>query len=163
MIFITTGDGGDVGAAPYAPHAPIGLFREWIRTHLELQNLAWSSFSGFHVKRRASADGGPEAFTLPAGARIVDSAVQPLRVKTERIRNAQNDPLPVFQREQSLGSIAGVDRRIPAEAKRIELIYPRVIAGFGTSRLGVTLHLRQRFGEERPALRTMLAGGFRTA
>src|SRR5689334_23040440 len=49
------------------------LLSEWIRAHLEFHHLACRSASGFHVKRRARADGRPDCLALPPGIRIVDA------------------------------------------------------------------------------------------
>ena len=95
-------------------------FREWIRPHLELHNLARRAFAAFHVKRRSRADGRPQAAPFPATLRIVDAAIQPLRVIAHRVWDAEDDPFAVLQHEQPFGSVAGVDRRVRAESGDVE-------------------------------------------
>src|SRR5215468_425225 len=109
------------------------------------------------MERRARAHGRPKPAALPTGVRIVDATVHPLRVEAEWIRNAEDDPLAVLEREQGLGRVAGVDRRVLAESQRVELIDPCEIARLGAARVSHTLELRQRLGVECPAFRTMLA------
>ena len=101
---------------------------------------------------------GPHAAALPSAFRIVDAPVHPLRVEAERVRHAHHDPLAVLEREQSFRQVAGVDRRVRAEAERVELIDPRVVAALGAAAVGDAFHLRQRLRIERPALRAVLPG-----
>jgi hypothetical protein len=66
------------------------------------------------MEGRARADRRPQSSSLPTRVRIVDPAVHPLGVEAEWIGDAQDDPLAVFEREQGLGFIAGVDRDVGA-------------------------------------------------
>ena len=93
--------------------------------------------------------------------RIVDAAIHPLRVVPGRIGHAEHDPLAVLQGQQALGGVARVDRHVGAEAQRVELIDPRVVARLGAPRVGDASDLRQRLGIEGPALGTVLPGGGR--
>src|SRR5439155_4184643 len=124
--------------------------RERIGTHLKPYDLARRAFSAFHVEGTARADGRPESPALPAGVRIVDPPVHPFRVVPERVWNAQHDPLPIFQDQQSFGSVAGINRHVLAEPRRVELIDPGVVAGFRAPWIGDAFELRERLGIKRP-------------
>src|SRR5262249_19543598 len=95
--------------------------------------------------------------TFPSAVRVINPAVHPLRVEPHRIRHAQNHPFPVLEREQSLRRIAGVDRRVPAQPERVELIDPRVVARLRAAGILYVLELREPLRVERPALGTMLS------
>src|SRR5262249_24373699 len=125
----------------------------------EVQHLARGALAGFHVEGRAGADRGVNATSLPSGGRVIDARVHPLRVKTVRIGHAKHDELSVLQRQKSLGSIPGVDRRVLAETERVELIDPRVVTAFGTARIGHALQLRERLRTHRPAFWALLTCG----
>src|SRR4029453_19573931 len=77
------------------------LFRQWAGAKLKPDDLARRALAGFHVKRRTGADGRPERAAFPAAVGIVNPAVEPLRVEAERIGDAQDEPGPIFQNEQS--------------------------------------------------------------
>src|SRR5689334_5320360 len=135
------------------------LVRQRIGPQLKVHHLARRALAGLHVPGRACAHRGPEAAALPAGVRIVDAAVHPLRVEAHRIRNAHHDELAVLQREQRFRFVARVDRRVGAESERVELIDPGVVAALGAARLGHTLQLRERLGVEGPPFGAVLARG----
>src|SRR5437016_4057754 len=82
----------------------------------------------------ALAVGRPRPLALPAGFGIVDAAVHPFGVETRRIRHAEHHPLAVLQREQTFGCVAGVDRDVGAESKRVVPVDPGVVAGLGAAR-----------------------------
>src|SRR5688500_8792708 len=105
-------------------------FRQRVRPQLELEHLARGALAALHVERRARADGGPEAASLPAAVGIVNSPVQPLGVEPSRVWNAKHDPFPVLPREQTFGRVSGIDGHVPPETERVELVHPRVVAGF---------------------------------
>src|SRR5207244_6309335 len=79
-----------------------------------------------------------------------------------RIGDAQHDPFAVFEDEQPLRPVAGVDREVRTQAEGAELIDPGVVAGLGAPRRRHALELRQRLRIERPPFGTMLAGSGRT-
>src|SRR5687768_11428825 len=114
------------------------------------------------MEGRARADGRPETAPLPPRVRIIDAAVQPLGVEPHRVGDAQDDELSILEREQSLALVPGVDGHIRAEAERVELVHPGVVAPFTTPRARDVAQLRQRLGVEAPSFRTMFAGGPRT-
>src|SRR6266545_8018495 len=77
------------------------LLRQRIRPHLELHELRPLALAdAFVVERRAVAGGGPDAAALPAGVRIVDAAIEGLRIEAHRIRHHHVDHLAVLQRNQ---------------------------------------------------------------
>src|SRR5688500_15074615 len=80
---------------------PTNSFGERIGTHLEVHDLAGRPLARLHVKRRSRAHGCPQPPALPPGLRIVDPAIQPLRVEPGRVRDAKYDPLAVLQHEQT--------------------------------------------------------------
>src|SRR5262245_2214594 len=112
------------------------------------------------MERGARGHGGPQPATLPAAFRIVDSSVHPLRIEAEWIRHPQHDPFAILQRQQRLGCVAGTDWCVRAEAERVELIDPRIVAALRASAIGDALHLRERLGVEGPTLVTVLTGRF---
>src|SRR5437660_5259141 len=57
------------------------LFRERIRTDLEVHGHGLHALATFLQPRRAVAARGPQAAALPAGVRIVDAAVESLGVE----------------------------------------------------------------------------------
>ena len=111
------------------------------------------------MERRTSTDRRPESATLPTRVWVIDPSVQPLGVEPHRIRHAHNDPVPVLEHEESLRLVPRVDRHVLAEAKRVELVHPGVVAPFAASGARDVAKLREWFGVEGPPLRTVLAGG----
>src|SRR4030095_7543512 len=78
--------------------------------------------------RRAAAARLPEPAPFPAGARVVDASVEPLGVEAERVRDAQHDHLAILERDQAVVEVAGRQRPVLAEAERVVLVDPRVVA-----------------------------------
>ena len=66
------------------------------------------------MERRACAGRRPQSFALPSRFGIVDAAIQPFGVKTQRIRHAEVDELSVNQGKQGIIQIAGGDRNVLA-------------------------------------------------
>src|ERR1700756_4157229 len=120
-----------------------GLMRERVGAKLEMYDLASGSFAAFRVKRSSSAVSSPQAFSLPTSVLIVDSAVHSFRVKSHGIRDPKHNKLPAVgqQRKQRVIPIAGGDRHILAEPKRVELIHPAVVASLGAPWVGDALQL----------------------
>ena len=73
-----------------APGVSDTLFRQGIRSHLEVHHLTLILRAAFVVERRARGPGGPQASALPARIGIVDAAVETFREKSVRIRHAQD-------------------------------------------------------------------------
>jgi hypothetical protein len=67
--------------------------------------------------------------------------------------------LPSLRHEEPLGLVAGVDRDVRAEAERVELVHPGVVAPLAAPPAGDVAELREGLGVERPPLGTVLAGG----
>ena len=111
------------------------------------------SFSGLAVERRAGAPGGPDSFAFPAGLRIVDAAVHPFGEEAQRIGHAQDHELPVHQRDQRIGGVAGDDGRVLAQAQRVELIHPVVIMRVGAAGILHVLEVRARASDKASSLR----------
>src|SRR5262245_27664252 len=65
------------------------LLGQRVRPHLELHQLAQRPPAAFHVKWRARRDARPDALPFPPSSRIVDAAVDALRVEAHGIRDAE--------------------------------------------------------------------------
>src|SRR5207247_11214151 len=124
---------------------------------LELGEPWRIALAAFHVERRAVARARPDAAALPAGVRVVDAPVEGLGIEAHRIRDDEIDHLAVLERNQRLVLIAGGKRGVFAEAQRVVLVDPGVIARLGRSAAAVTHELRSRERIERPALGAVLA------
>src|SRR5262245_55085478 len=139
----------------YIPHNR--SLRQRIRPQLEMRGQRPGPFAPFDEPRRAVAVGRPQAATLPAGARVVDAAVEPLRVEAQGIRHAQDDHAVARIRDDAVVQIARRHRHIVAEPERVVLVDPRVVA-----RLGAVLSKALEAGTgilmERPALGAVIPG-----
>src|SRR5437762_5125471 len=109
------------------------------------------------MERRARRDGRPQTAAFPALLRIVDAAVEPLRVIAERIRHAQDDELAIDEREQPFVEVAGRDGHVLPQPERVELVDPGVVARLDAALIEHALELRPGERIERPALRAVLA------
>src|SRR2546426_713097 len=118
------------------------------------------TFAVLHQPRRAVAARAPQAAALPAGFRIVDAPVEAFSVKSQRVGHGQKNHLAVFQSDQAVVQIGGGHRHIVAEAERVVLIDPRVVARLRTV-IADSLEARAGIFIEGPALGAMIAGGFR--
>src|SRR6266513_1546059 len=148
-------------SSPFARKSESPSVRERIRAQLELQDLRPGAFAALDVERSPGGIGRPQGPSLPAGARVVDAAIEPLRVKTHGVRHAENHEFPVLERKQRVVGVAGRDRRIAAQSEGVVLIHPRVIARLGAARVGHALQLRSGERIERPAFGAVLARGAR--
>ena len=119
------------------------------------------ALAAFDQPRRAIAVGRPQAAALPAAVRIVDAAVEPLRVEARadtaraarpsgRSRSAIR---PSFRLPVDIGTSS-------PEPERVVLIDPRVVARLGAV-LADALEARARILVERPALGAVIAGRLR--
>ena len=81
-----------------------------------------------HQPRRAVAARAPQTAAFPAGFRIVDAAVEAFGVKAERIGHSQQNHLAVFQRDQAVVQVGGGHGYVLAEAERVVLIDPGIVA-----------------------------------
>src|SRR5688572_31281135 len=110
--------------------------------------------------RCAVAVGGPEPATLPAHLRIVDAPVEAFGVVAHRIRHAQRDHAAVGVGDETVVQVAGGHRYVVAEAERVVLVDPRVVARLGAV-LADAAEARAGILVERPSLGAVTAGGIR--
>src|SRR5262245_12210167 len=131
--------------------------RKRIRPKLHLHDLACCSLATFDVEGSSGAVGRPKSLTLPTHIGVVDASIHPLGVETHGIGNTQSDELAVDQSEQRLVGVAGGDRHVLPQPKRVELVNPRVVARLSRPWLRDVSHLRSRKRIEHPTLRAMLS------
>src|SRR5262245_31378168 len=105
--------------------------RQRIGPHLDVYGARLGALAAFLQPRRAVAVRAPQAAALPAGVRVVDSAVQALGKEAQRVRDAQHDHLPILERDETVIEVGGRDRNVLAESHRIVLVHPGVIARLG--------------------------------
>src|SRR5262245_17795022 len=105
--------------------------RERIRSDLPMRSQRFGALAALDEPRGPIAVGGPEAASLPACARIVDTSVEPLRIEAHRIGHAQHEHLAVLERDHAVVEVAGRDRHVLAKSERVVLIDPGVIARLG--------------------------------
>src|SRR5215831_915247 len=100
-----------------------------------MDRLARRALAAFVVPWVAIRPAGPQPAPFPAGLRIVDAAVDRLRVEAERVRNTEDRPLARIariacdrrlQREQRAAFVAGRDLHVVAETERVVLVGPVV-------------------------------------
>src|SRR5262249_1375846 len=97
----------------------------------------------------------PQAPTLPAGLRIVDAGVETLGIEAERIWHPQHHHFAVDQSGEAVVLVGGRDRNVIAEADRVMLIDPGVVARLGAV-VADALKTRAWILEEGPALGAMI-------
>src|SRR5579871_5744300 len=103
---IATRNSTAAGLCPAAALNPASP-RQRVGADLELDHLGLGSLAGLGVERRTVAVRRPDAAALPAGIRIVDTAIHPLGEEAERIRDTHVDPLAVHPCHQRLVGVAG--------------------------------------------------------
>src|SRR5262249_35501059 len=114
------------------------------------------ALAALHQPRCAIAAGRPEPPALPACVRVVDATVEPLGVEPQRVGDAQHDHLAVLQRDQSIVEVARRHRHVLAEAERVVLVYPAVVARLRAV-LTEALEARARVLIDGPALGAVIA------
>ena len=127
-----------------------------------MERLGVGAFPSFHVEGRAAAEGSPDAAAFPAGVGIVDATVHPLCVEAQGVGHAHSHPLSVFEHQQGVALVAGVDGEVFPKTQGVELVYPSKVAAFGAAGPVQILELRQGLRVEAPALGAVLAGGLGT-
>src|SRR4051812_36645146 len=137
------------------------LLGERIRAKLEMHGHRLHALATFDQPRCPVAAAGPQSATLPAGIGIVDAAVKALGIKAERIRHAQRDHLAVLEGDQAVHEVSGGHRHVLAEAERVVLVNPAVVARLGAV-LADAIEARSWILVERPALRAVIAGRLRS-
>src|SRR6202161_1510933 len=108
----------------------------------------------------AVAARGPQAAAFPADLWVVDAAVEALGVEAGRVGHFHGDHFAVGKGDQTVVEIAGRDRHVVAQAERVVLVDPGVIARLGRV-IADAFKARARVLVERPAFRTLIAGGVR--
>src|SRR2546425_4102106 len=149
-----------------SPHAivqtrAIRSLRQRIRPHLDMHGARLRALAAFHQPRRAVAVRAPQPATLPTGVRVVDASVQTLGEEAHRVWHAHQDHAPVPERREAVLEVGGRDRNVLAQAHRVVLIYPGVIARLSAVALEA-LEPRPRISVEREAFRAMVAGRVRS-
>src|SRR5262245_324938 len=138
------------------------LFGQRVRAELEVHGHRLHALTAFHLPRRAVARGRPQAAAFPAGARVIDAAVEPFGEEAHRIGHAQRHHLAVLaERHKAIGQVGGRHRHVLAHAERVVLVDPRVVARLRAV-IADARKARARVFVERPAFRTVVAGRGRT-
>src|SRR5262249_16717337 len=119
------------------------------------------AFAALDQPRRPVAARGPQTAAFPARAGVVDAPVQPLDVEAERVRDAQQDHLAVLERHDAVLKVRGRHRHVLAEAERIVLVDPAVIAGLCAIRADA-FEAGAGILIEGPAFGAVIAGCFRS-
>src|SRR5437667_71735 len=104
---------------------------------------------------------GPEAASFPPGVRVIDTAVEALGVEAQGIGHAERYHAAILQRDQTVVEISGRHGDILAEAERVVLVDPTVVAGLRAV-FADALETRSWILIESPAFRTVIAGGLRS-
>src|SRR5207237_9166702 len=107
---------------------PRELFRQRIGPDLDMHRAWFGALAAFHQPGCAVAARTPEPAAFPACAWIVNSAVEALGKEAERIGNAQHDHLPVLEGDEAIVEVGGGDWNVLAEADRVVMIDPGVVA-----------------------------------
>src|SRR5262249_15180915 len=103
------------------------LSSQWIRSHLEMNDLPLGTLSAFDVPDEVRTVVGPETTSLPVcRIGIVDTSIHTARIETERIRNAEMDPRIVLsiEREQRIRIRSCREWRILAQSRNVLLVHP---------------------------------------
>src|SRR4030095_120508 len=133
---------------------------ERVRANLEVHDDGLLALAAFHEPRREVDARRPAPAPLPPGRGVVDASVEALGVEAERVRDAQHDHLAVLEGDQAVVEVAGRHRHVLAEAERVVLVDPRVVARLGAVHAD-PLEARARILIEAPALRAVIAGRLR--
>src|SRR5580704_13446945 len=131
--------------------------RHRARPDLEVHRHRRHAEAAFLVPGHAVAAGGPKAAAFPADLCIVDAAVEALGVEAGRVGHFHGDHLAVGKGDQAVVEIAGRDRHVVAEAERVVLVDPGVIARLRRV-IADAGKARPRIFVERPAFRALIAG-----
>src|SRR5262249_35431231 len=123
---------------------------------LEVHGQRLRPLAAFAQPRRAVAARGPQSAPLPPGIRVVDAPVESLGVEAERIRDAQRNHLTILQGDEGAHEVGRRHRDVLAEAERVVLVDPGVIARLRTV-VAEAVESRPGILVEGPALRTMIA------
>src|SRR4051812_26159987 len=108
------------------------------------------ALAAFHQPRRAVAVGAPQATAFPTSVRIVNTAIESLGIEAHRVGNAQHHHLAVLERDKAVIEIGGRNWHVVAEAERVVLIDPGVIARLRAA-IGKAVETGPRIFVEGPA------------
>src|SRR5215510_8783266 len=126
--------------------------RQRIGPHLDVYDARSRALTAFHQPRRAVAVRAPQPAALPARVGVVDAPIQTLGEEAERVRDAQHDHLPVLEGGEAVVQVGGRDGNVLAQAHRVVLIDPAVVAGLAAGALEAleararVLVVRESFG-----------------
>src|SRR5262245_15086006 len=107
-------------------------------------------------RRWCSTGPGPSA-----GVRIIDTSIQALGVEAHRVGHAQQDHPPVLERREAVLEVGRGDRNVLAQARRVVVVDPGVVARLGAGALEA-LEPRARVLVEREPFGTMVARRIRS-
>src|SRR4051812_11207151 len=147
-------DGRRHGAAVRLGAGP--LLCQRVRANLNMHRARLRTFAALHQPGCAVTARTPQASAFPARARIVNAPVEALGKKAERIGNAQHHHLPVLEGDETVIEVGGGDRDVFAEADRVVVIDPGVIARLGARALE-PFEAGTRIFEVGEALRAVIA------
>src|SRR5262245_24484818 len=150
---------GHFGPDPLARNDEIRpvLVRQRVGTHLNVNRDRRHALAAFLEPRRPVALRRPQTSAFPAGLRIVDACIESLGIEAERVGDPQQYHLAVDQGGEAVILIGGRDRHVAAEADRVMLIDPGVVARLGAV-VANALESRSRIFVEAPSLRAVIAG-----
>src|SRR6266436_3485800 len=140
--------------------SPRTSVRQRIGPKLDVHGARHRALAAFLEPGRAVAVRAPQPAAFPPGVGIVDTPVKALGIEAERIGNPDHDHLAVLQRHEAVTEIGGGHRYVLAKSERVVLVDPGVIARLGAV-LTDTFEARAGILIDRPAFRTMIAGGVR--
>src|SRR6187455_2312538 len=100
------------GCDRYSPNAVVVFptacsMRQRIGPHLDMHGHRARALAQFVEPGRAIAARAPQATALPAGVRIVDAGVEPLRIIAHGVRHAHQDHLTVDQGGEAILEVRG--------------------------------------------------------
>src|ERR1035438_1729674 len=110
------------------PAARGALLRQRIGPQLDMHGARLRALAALHQPRRAIAARAPEPAALPARVGVVDAPVEALGKEAQGVGDAHHDHLAVLQRHESVVEVGGGNRNVLAQAQRVVLVDPGVVA-----------------------------------
>lgn len=139
----------------------VALLRQRIRAYLEVHDERSILGASFHQPWRAVPFGDPQAAPLPAGVRVVDSTVEALTIKAERVQNPKGHETTIDKGVDSIEQITSRDRHVRAEPGRVVLVDPCVVARLDAEFWKI-VEPGSRESVQRPSFRTVVTSRLRT-
>src|SRR5438128_1311147 len=133
------------------------LFCQRIGPDLDMHGARFRALAALHQPGCAVAARTPEPAAFPARARIVNAPVEALGKEAERIGNTQHYHLPILEGDEAVVEVGCGDRNVFAEADRVVVIDPGVVARLGARTLE-PFEAGARIFEVGEALRAVVAG-----